>query len=358
MGQMCTGGRKSMLMNKHGKLNTSGAHAKYSYMDTNDDTIHAVEQLSFSEYYTILAVDVTNLQSTGKFPTRRDFIESIDENDFERRDAIIELMVVSNSKELWTTFNEYIKNNKTTNLHINWPGIAHLAIYIQELGHFEYIFNSCEQWDINTIHELFESCVNSGGLGGLEIAKCILSKHKFDNNNSDKKKSSNTNYDYNNNQSININRRNGKGETYLYIACKHSLDEDFIKMLLQNGADPRLKSNEDKDALDIAKSILKVRNTFENDKANYVQILHDQKNYKLTGCGYNGYEEAADQIGISTTIIKLLEEEKARLANGKDNESIGKIESSKENVVTKKEDDDVKPTTEETTTKMEEEEKN
>ena len=218
MGQMCTGGRKSMLMNKHGKLNKSVAHAKYSYMDTNDDTIHAVEQLSFSEYYTILAVDVTNLQSTGKFPTRRDFIESIDENDFERRDAIIELMVVSNSKELWTTFNEYIKNNKTTNLHINWPGIAHLAIYIQELGHFEYIFNSCEQWDINTIHELFESCVNSGGLGGLEIAKCILSKHKFDNNNnSDKKKSSNTNYDYNNTQSININRRNGKGETYLYI---------------------------------------------------------------------------------------------------------------------------------------------
>ena len=57
-------------------------------------------------------VDVTNLQSTGKFPTRRDFIESIDENDFERRDAIIELMVVSNSKELWTTFNEYIKNNE------------------------------------------------------------------------------------------------------------------------------------------------------------------------------------------------------------------------------------------------------
>ena len=40
MGQMCTGGRKSMLMHKHGKLNTSGANAKYSYMDTNVNILY------------------------------------------------------------------------------------------------------------------------------------------------------------------------------------------------------------------------------------------------------------------------------------------------------------------------------
>jgi hypothetical protein len=311
MGQMCAGGREPLRAGSNGKVSFKGSNGEYMHLDNNENNIIKScdsEQLSFSEYYTILAVDVTNLQSTGKFPTQEDLLESFDEKDYQRRDAIIELMVVSNSKDLWTTFNEYIKNNKKINLCINWPGIAHLAIFLKELSRFEHIYNSCEKWNISTVHELLESCVNSGGMGGLEIAKFILSKYNNHTNNDN----TNSNAGKNKNQ-ININWKNASGHTYLYTACMHSLDKDFIKFLLHNGADPLIKNNKNKNCIDIAKSILNVRNTFSSENEKYVEILQDQKNFKLTGCGYNGYEEAADQIGISKEIVKLLEEELTRL---------------------------------------------
>ena len=79
-------------------------------------------------------------------PSREDFLDAIDDGDFSRRDSILELMVVSSSKELWTTFMEYLKSNKAkdVNLRINWPGLAHLAIFVRERTHFEIIHNACK----------------------------------------------------------------------------------------------------------------------------------------------------------------------------------------------------------------------
>ena len=102
-----------------------------------------------------------------------------------------------------------------------------MTIFLKELGRFEHIYNSCEKWHIDNIHELFESCVNSGGMGGLEIAKFLLSKYNVSTgiDNTNNNEGGNMNH-------ININWKNKIGYTYLNIACMYSLDKDIIKTLI------------------------------------------------------------------------------------------------------------------------------
>ena len=226
-----------------------------------------------SEYYVMLTVDVTNLQSTGKFPSREDFLDAIEDGDFNRRNSILELMVVSSNKELWTTFMEYLKSNKAkdVNLRINWPGLAHLAIFVRERTHFEIIHNACKYWDPNTVHELFESCMHSGGLGALEIGKFILSKYSSKKDEKAKKSSEDKSVE------VDLNRRNSKGQTYLHIVSMYSMDLNFVKFLVEHGADPRVKDNNGKTAIDVAKAIFEVRKIFSSDNAKYKEILQCQK---------------------------------------------------------------------------------
>ena len=105
MGQSCSGSRSS-------DASKPGKPSKGSLGSGEVGIVVTEEHRSMSEYYVMLTVDVTNLQSTGKFPSREDFLDAIDDGDFSRRDSILELMVVSSSKELWTTFMEYLKSNK------------------------------------------------------------------------------------------------------------------------------------------------------------------------------------------------------------------------------------------------------
>ena len=301
MGQSCSGSRSSSM----GESKGAGKPSKGGLESGAVGVDVAEEYRNMSEYYVMLTVDVTNLQSTGKFPSREDFIDAVEDGDFNRRNSILELMVVSGDKELWTTFMEYVKSNKAkdVNLRINWPGLAHLAIFVRERTHFEIIYNACKYWDPNTIHELLESCMHSGGLGALEIVKLILTKYSSKNDEKAKNKSEN------NIVEVNLNRRNSKGQTYLHIVSMYSSDMNFVKLLIENGADPCVKDNNGKTAIDVAKAIFEVRKVFSSENAKYSEILQCQKNYKLNGCGYNGYEEAADQVDLSAKIIDLLEKE-------------------------------------------------
>ena len=303
MGQSCSGSRSSYSSETKG----AGKPSKGVVGSEGVGIVVTEEHRSMSEYYVMLTVDVTNLQSTGKFPSREDFLDAIEDGDFSRRNGILELMVVSSNKELWATFMEYLKSNKDVNLRVNWPGLAHLAIFVRERTHFEIIHNACKYWDPNTVHELFESCMHSGGLGALEIGKFILSKYSSKKDEKAKISSEDKSVE------VDLNRRNSKGQTYLHIVSMYSMDLNFVKFLVEHGADPRVKDNNGKTAIDVAKAIFEVRKIFSSDNAKYKEILQCQKNYKLNGCGYNGYEEAADQVELSAKIVDVLEKQSEKL---------------------------------------------
>ena len=257
----------------------------------------------------MLTVDVTNLQSTGKFPSREDFLDAIDDGDFSRRDSILELMVVSSSKELWTLIHGIFEKqqNQRRKLKDQLAGLAHLAIFVRERTHFEIIHNACKYWDPNTVHELFESCMHSGGLGALEIGKFILSKYSSKKDEEAKKSSEDKSVE------VDLNRRNSKGQTYLHIVSMYSMDLNFVKFLVEHGADPRVKDNKGKTAIDVAKAMFEVEKYFLRTTQNTKEILQCQKNFKLNGCGYNAYEEAADQVELSAKIVDVLEKQSEKL---------------------------------------------
>ena len=131
-----------------------------------------------------------------------------------------------------------------------------LAIFVRERTHFEIIHNACKYWDPNTVHELFESCMHSGGLGALEIGKFILSKYSSKKDEKAKISSEDKSVE------VDLNRRNSKGQTYLHIVSMYSMDLNFIKFLVEHGADPRVKDNNGKTAIDVAKQFLKSEKYF------------------------------------------------------------------------------------------------
>ena len=80
-------------------------------------------------------------------------------------------------------------------------------------------------------------------------------------------------WELNTNRRLRRFRRNSKGQTYLHIVSMYSMDLNFVKFLVEHGADPRVKDNKGKTAIDVAKAMFEVRKIFSSDNAKYKEIL-------------------------------------------------------------------------------------
>ena len=98
-----------------------------------------------------------------------------------------------------------------------------------------------------------------------------------------------------------INLQNNKGETPLFLACKHASDwsghEDAIKLLISNGADLNIQDEEGNTPLHIS--------LYQDESASICELLINQ-GAKLNIKNSEG-ETVRDMMGVSRSILELMD---------------------------------------------------